>query len=165
MLQGQDMDGGIFCQLLPSTPWSPFHVAEVTSASCGGRGALLAHVAGGSLGEQGRPGGYPASRCLLRLWRQGPKSVLLPVQLLAGARHSPGCSSGLRGAGRHTCAHLRSRVCTPCSFRCPVLAGHPRPGQSLPVHHLLSACTCLCVFSYACTHASSPGQPRLSTCV
>lgn len=165
MLQGQDMDGGILCHLLPSTPWSPwspFQVAEVTSGSCGGRGALLACAAGGSPGEQGRPGGYTAPRCPLRLWRQGPESVLVPVQLLAWTRDSPGsggCNQPRASRGK------QADMCTPALMRVHalfLLVSCPSWAR-LPVDRFLSARTCLCVLPYPCTHSSSPGQPHLNT--
>lgn len=67
---------------------------------------------------------------------------------------NPECSSELRGADRHVYARLHPRVHTRT-----VPSGHPvtswvpmHAGERLSIHHL-SACTCLCVLSYARTPA------------
>lgn len=161
---------------LSSTPWSPlspFRPAEVTSGSCGGRGAPLARVARGSLGEQGRLGGCVAPGHPLRLWGQGSESVLVPAQLLAWDRDRTGWGSwnqprlqlrALRGRQAYVCTPAHMRAHTHHSFWASCHSWVPmHAGQSLPAHRFLSACTCLFVLSYTCTHTNSPGHPCLST--
>lgn len=123
--------------------------------------------------EQGRLGGCIVPGCLLRLCGQGSENVLVPTQLLVWARDRTGSGSWnqprlqLRALWDrwvhvcmpvHTHAHMHHSLWASCPSWVPMHAG-----QSLAVHRLLSACTCLCILSYACMHTSSPGQPCLST--
>lgn len=154
-----------------STPWSPlspFHPEEVTSGGAVlGEGLRWLVWPGAPWVSRGVWGVLPvAPGCPLRLWGGGSESVLVPAQLLvcARVRQLEPTQVG-SGADRHMYARLRTHVHThPIPFGHPVTGWVPtHAGQSLPVHHLLSACTRLCILSYACTHTGSPAQSCVST--